>query len=449
MKKLVVLIFSCLIALCSNAQDHRPNVIIIYADDMGYGDLSSYGGEIPTPNIDDIGKQGIRFTDFYAQPVCTPSRYSLLTGCIPQRSKHNLNFALMPADKNYLDISETTIAVFLKKQNYQTALIGKWHLGLPDDSSTLAIYGFDNFTGLKGGCFDYFTHAYGKLGPDWYVNNQPRHEKGYSTDLITDHAIEFIQSATKKTAPFFLYLPYNAPHYGKTDTDSIVPYTLSLGEAKYKGNTDINTLQAPEKYLKRFSKIKDPYRRAYAAMVASLDDNIGRLMKALEKNKQLDNTLIWFISDNGGYSKSYHAHSSNGKLRGEKGQLWEGGIRVPAMVCWKGKIKPNQVMNEPLANIDVLPTILAMTGSVVPAKTDGIDISTLLLQNETLPLRNLYWQYNKQIALRRGDWKLMNGTELFNLKTDVAETINVANKFPDILVELKKELVKLEKNTGQ
>ncbi len=171
--------------LLSKAQAlaQQPNIIIIYADDLGYGDLSSYGGEISTPHIDGIGKRGIRFTDFYvAAPVCTPSRYSLLTGSYPQRSRHNLTFALMPDDKNYLDTSETTLATYFKAKGYQTALIGKWHLGQQDASVLPTRFGFDSFTGTLGGCIDYFYHSYGKMGPDWYRNNKPTRVKGDSTD---------------------------------------------------------------------------------------------------------------------------------------------------------------------------------------------------------------------------------------------------------------------------
>lgn len=424
------------------AKPKSPNIVLIYVDDMGYGDLQSYGSEIPTPNIDKIGKNGIRFTDFYAAaPVCTPSRYALLTGNYPQRSKHNLTFALMPDDKNYLDLSETTIAGYLKNVGYQTAIIGKWHLGLAENTLPTS-YGFDSFTGTTSGCIDYFTNSYGTRGKDWYVNDKPSDEKGYSTNLITDHAIEFVNTQTQAGNPFFLYLPYNAPHYGKTNPDSVIDYTLSLGKTNYKGVTDLNTLQVPYKYIKRFSHIKDPYRKAYAGMVSSLDDNIGRLIKTLKRKGILDNTIIWFISDNGGYSISNFSHSSNGILRGEKASLFEGGIRVPSMISWKNRIKGNRVESSVSSNLDVLPTLMAIAGIVTVGKsgTDGLDLSPLLLNNQTPAPRALYWKFKGQQAVRQGDWKLMSDGadfQLFNLKTDPSEHNNLVFERQDVVKELK------------
>jgi arylsulfatase A len=442
--KIFKIIVSMLVAVTANAQQ-SPNIIIIYVDDMGYGDLSSYGGEIPTPNIDGIAKQGIRFTGFYAQPVCTPSRYSLLTGKTPQRSRHGLTFALMPDDKNYLDTTEHTIAWYLKQKKYCTGMVGKWHLGSADHNTRPTQYGFDYFSGTMGGCIDYFNHNYGSMGNDWFVNNKPVKEEGYSTDLLTNHAKEFIH-ANKNGQPFFLYLAYNAPHYGKTDTTQIQPYTLKLSDAKYKGFNDINSLQAPETYLKRFAYISDPYRRAYAAMVASLDDNVGRLLNWLEEMTLLGNTMIWFISDNGGYSKSYNAHASNGALRGQKGQLWEGGIRVPGMVMWKNKIKPGLVSHSPVCNMDLLPTLAAIIGNtqmLSSSTIDGIDISPVIFEQRE-PERELYWKFNNQTAFRHGKWKLVNGKELYNLETDAGENQNVADKFQGIVTDLLKAQQKKE-----
>ncbi|SMC59310.1 sulfatase-like hydrolase/transferase [Pedobacter nyackensis] len=420
--------------------ENRPNVIIIYVDDMGYGDLGSYGAEISTPNIDKIGKTGIRFTNFYASaPVCTPSRYSLLTGTYPQRSKHNLTFALMPDDKNYLDTSETTMATRFKSEGYLTGMIGKWHLGQANSINLLVDYGFDLFTGALGGCIDYFSHTYGQSEGDWYVNGKLQAEKGYSTDLITNHAVDFIHLASKKKQPFYLYLPYNAPHYGKTDPENIKDYTLSLGETKYKGRNDLNTLQVPQTYLNKVSNIADPYRRAYAAMVMCLDHNVGKLMDRLKKEGILENTMIWFISDNGGYSKSYYGHASNGKLRGQKAELWEGGIRVPALLSWPAKVKPGQVVSTPLVNMDIMPTLAGIIGCANnKVHTDGADIRKVLFNQGDLK-RNLYWKYGKQTAVRSGDWKLVNGTELYNLKFDEGETTNVARKYPELVKSLNIE----------
>lgn len=415
-----------------------PNIVLIYVDDMGYGDLGSYGSEIATPHIDKIGQEGIRFTNFYAaSPVCTPSRFSLLTGLYPFRSKHQLTHALMPYDKNYLDTTEHTLAGYLRQKNYRTAMVGKWHLGLKDSSTRPTQYGFDLFTGALGGCIDYFNHDYGSMGPDWYVNSQPKKEKGYATDLLTDHAIAFIKK-TKKEQPFFLYLAYTAPHYGKTDTSHIQPFTLSLGRASYKGFVDLNTLQVPQKYMRRVAAIKDPYRKTYAAMVAALDDNIGRLLQVLKKQGLLENTMLWFISDNGGYSQSYHAHASNGPLRGEKGSLYEGGIRVPAMVMWKGQIKPAQVADAVVCNVDILPTLCSIAGGadLLPAAhLDGMDLRPVLFARQS-PGRALLWKFGGQTAVRQGQWKLVNGKELFNLDADLSETKNLATQYPEKVKQL-------------
>jgi arylsulfatase A-like enzyme len=420
--------------------DPNPNIIIMYADDLGYGDLGSYGGDIPTPNIDRLGKEGIRFTDFYVSaPVCTPSRYSLLTGRYPHRAQHGLSAVIMPGDDHHFDESELTLAQLLHSRGYGTAIIGKWHLGANQPSYLPMQHGFELFTGHKGGCIDYFYHVYGGMGNFWFVNGTPAVEEGYSTELITDHALDFIEKAREKTTPFFLYLPYNAPHFGKTDPDSIPEVTVSLFEGTYKDYKIMNSLQAPEKYVQQFSHREDPYRRTYSAMVASLDENVGRVLDKLEEEGLSENTMIWFISDNGGYAETYHGHASNGPLKGEKATLWEGGIRVPALLRWKGKIAPNQVVAQPVCNVDIVPTLGAITGyadTLQHLPIDGRDISQVLFDQQTLE-RDIFWQYGEQTAFRRGDWKLHNFDELYNLKSDIGEQNNLAAQHPDKLQELQ------------
>ncbi|MFN2438383.1 MAG: sulfatase [Chitinophagaceae bacterium] len=445
---LAIAVFANATCLAQKAKTKQPNIIIIYADDLGYGDLSSYGSEIPTPNIDRIGKEGIRFTDFYvAAPVCTPSRYSLLTGSYPQRSLHGLTQVVMPGSTSYLDDTETTIAGYLKTVNYTTAIIGKWHLGLKNKHSSPTDHGFDKFYGFKGGAIDYYYHAYARQELDWYVDNKLSTEQGYATDLLTKHAIGFVDRAKKKSNPFFLYLPYNAPHYGKTDTDSITEgYTIAVSEAKAAGSTIINSLQAPKSYVEKFSNIENKYRRVYAAMVSNLDDNIGRLLNKLKEQGLLETTMIWFISDNGGYSETQQKHASNGTLRGEKAGLYEGGIRVPAMVLWKGKIKSNQVISTPVCNVDLLPTIcsvLKIKTAIPSSVIDGKDISPLLFENKGVP-RDLYWKYNKQFAIRSGKWKLVNGIELYDLEKDTSEQINLASVHPEVVNTLKLKFAEID-----
>ena len=421
-------------------EEQRPNIVIIYADDLGYGDLGSYGGDIPTPNIDRIGKEGIRFTDFYVSaPVCTPSRYSLLTGSYPQRAQHGLDRVIMPGDEHHFDASEVTLAELLQAQRYRTAIMGKWHLGSSEASYLPMNQGFDVFSGHKSGCIDYFLHVYGGLGNAWYVDGQPAREEGYSTALITDHALNFIEEAKDRTQPFFLYLPYNAPHFGKTDPDTIPEVTVALSEGTHLGHKIMNSLQAPAEYVDRFAPVEDPYRRVYSAMVASLDDQVGRVLDKLEQEGLRERTMIWFVSDNGGYSETYYGHASNGVLRGEKTTLWEGGIRVPAMVCWPGTISPDQVIAQPACNVDIVPTLGAMVGfadTLAHLPIDGIDLSPVLLEQKTVE-RDIFWRYGDQTAFRRGPWKLHNGTELYDLAADISEKNDVAAEYPDTLKELQ------------
>jgi arylsulfatase A-like enzyme len=431
---LLPIVQGCLIT--QSAHNNLPNIIIIYADDLGYGDLSSYGGDIPTPNIDKIGREGIRFTDFYvAGPVCTPSRYALLTGSYPNRSQHMLHNVLFPSDRGYLDKTETTLATYLKNAGYSTALVGKWHLGSAKEMAFPTRHGFDTFHGFLGGCIDFYNHTYGKLGLDWYINGKLNDEEGYATDLITEHAVDFIDQTLKDSAPFFLFLSYNAPHYGKSDPDSLPANTIIVQETKYEGYELANTLQAPDKYMERFSDLENP-RKTYAAMVSSLDDNVGIFLKKLEDEGLWENTMLWFISDNGG-PLAYGA--SNGILRGQKGSLWEGGIRVPAMVFWKDRIQPNQVNDALVCNVDLLPTIGSIAGfkdALSGSATDGIDISKVLFEDER-PERDLFWKRSRQSAIRRGDWKLVNGTELYNLKYDIGESNDLSSEYPQKAEELR------------
>lgn len=422
---------------CNGSQEHsgKPNIIIIYADDLGYGDLSTYGGDIPSPNIQRIADAGIKFTDFYAAgPVCTVSRYGLLTGNYPQRSLHGLTSALMPEQTGHLDKTEKIMPAYLKDVGYRTALFGKWHLGNNQPEYFPSFYGFDEFIGHTHGCIDFFSHVYGSLGNDWYRGSEPLYEDGYATDLITNHAIEYLSG--RDDAPFFVFMAYNAPHYGKSDPSNLPGNTLVLQEGTRQGVSYANTLQAPAAYLDRFAHVTDAYRRYYSAMVSSLDDNIGRLLDFLEASGQLENTVIWFISDNGGYSETLFQHASNGTLKGQKGQLDEGGIRVPALVCWKGKIKPGQVISQPYANMDLLPTLLNIVGADrKEISLDGISLAPVLLNDEKLE-RDIFWKYHDQKAFRRGNWKMKNN-ELYDLSRDISEQTDLSGTNATVFEELR------------
>ncbi len=419
---------------CSQEHSRKPNIIILYADDLGYGDLSTYGGDIPSPNIQRIADAGIKFTDFYvAGPVCTVSRYSLLTGNYPQRSLHGLTSALMPEQTGHLDKTEKIMPAYLKEWGYRTALFGKWHLGNSKPEHLPCFYGFDTFIGHTHGCIDYYDHVYGSLGRDWYKDCRPFQETGYATDLITDHAIDYL--ATDEEAPFFLLLAYNAPHYGKSNPSDLPENTLVLDQGVRQGVAYANTLQAPQEYIDRFSHVKDVYRRYYAGMVSNLDDNIGRLLDFLEASGQLDNTVIWFISDNGGYSETMFKHASNGILTGQKAQLAEGGIRIPALVCWKDRIKGGRLVSQPYVNTAILPTVLEIAGGTNGATFDGISLAPLLLGNET-PKQDIFWKFSNQRAFRRGNWKMIDN-RLYDLSSDPSEQTDLSETHPDVLEDLR------------
>jgi arylsulfatase A-like enzyme len=296
-----------------------------------------------------------------------------------------------------------------------------------------------------GGCIDFYYQTYGSIGLDWYKNEKLYPEEGYATDLITTHAINFINEQAKKDSPFFLYLPYNAPHYGKSDPENLPENTAVLHETEYKGYHLANTLQAPAEYVNKFSHVKDPYRKFYSAMVSNLDDNVGKVLKELEEKGLHENTMVWFISDNGGYSETHHAHASNGGLRGQKGSLWEGGIRVPAFVFWKNGIRSNQVINTPVVNVDIVPAIASIVGfkDALNSTIDGKDITPVLFNGEEIE-RDIYWKQGKQTAIRRGDWKLVNRTELYNLKNDRRERINLASEYPEKVSELQKSFIEID-----
>mgnify|MGYP000294407735 CR=1 FL=1 len=452
-----LLLFLSLSACDSNETrqiKERPNILIIYVDDLGYGDLSTYGGDIPSPNIQKIADTGIKFTDFYVSaPVCSPSRYSLLTGSYPQRSKHGIFTALMPGDSNRIDAQEKLLPHYLKEAGYETALFGKWHLGSKNKKDFPTNHGFDHFIGHLDGCIDYFEHGYAALRDAWYKNTEPFKEEGFSTDLITNHALDFLKNREKESKPYFMYLAYNAPHFGKTDpTMPLSDSTLVLKETIFKDMPIANTLQVPTEYLARFNEEKDPYRQMYSAMVANLDDNVGRMLNQLNEDGSLENTLIWFISDNGGYSETYFGHASNGALRGEKAQLFEGGIRIPALVSWPRHIKAGQVINQPACNVDVLPTLVSIAGignGINKNTVDGIDISEVLFENKTLE-RDIYWKYDRsdQYALRTGDWKLLND-ELYNLSEDLGEQNNLAEERTAKYEELKLKWIQIDKSFGR
>jgi arylsulfatase A-like enzyme len=399
----------------SMAQDspRPPNIVFIVADDLGYGELTAQGYEhdIPTPHIDALARHGVRFTDGYVSaPLCSPTRAGLMTGRYQQRFGHEFNPG--PQDKATSDFglprSEATLAERLKARGYATGMVGKWHLGFKPEKMPPQ-RGFDAFFGFLGGSHPYLSS---RKGAAIYRDNAPIAEPEYLTDAFTREALAFIDR--HKGEPFFLYLPFNAVH---------------------------NPLQATDRYLSRFPGITNPKRRTFAAMTAAMDDGVGRVMGRLEELNLTDQTLVFFISDNGGPTPS--TSSGNGPLRGFKGQMWEGGIRVPFMVQWKGHLPAGKTYGMPVIGLDIHPTAIAAAGGTASPdwKLDGVNLLPYLRgENAARPHDTLYWRMGAKHAIRDGDWKLTveqgAAPALFNLAADPGEKTDLSATQPDKMKDL-------------
>ena len=395
---------------CPSGTDpgNRPNIIIILADDLGYGDLHSYGNRSQdTPNLDQMAREGLLFTDFHSNgAVCSPTRAALLSGQYQQRVGIEAVVHATKFRHTGLNRGTATIASYLKSTGYTTGIAGKWHLGYDTAFSPLN-YGFDTFNGYVSGNVDYHSHIDGAGYYDWWEQKDTLWEPGYTTDLITGHALSFIQE--NKDSPFFLYVAHEAPHapyQGRFDAPERVP----------GGNPD---------RIYSHGDLQGTYRE----MIAAMDDGVGEIFRALDQYGLLGNTLVFFLSDNGA-----NGNGSNAPLRGYKGSLWEGGHRVPAIACWKGRIK-HGTCNELLMGMDLFPTIAALTGNPLPENLapDGIDFSPVLFQREPMEERALFWRYNGSKAVREGAWKLLlhqDSSYLFNLSGDLSESANLINENP-------------------
>jgi arylsulfatase A-like enzyme len=413
----------------ASGQTRQPNIVLIVADDMGYGDIGVHGSkDIPTPNIDSLARAGVRFTDAYVTgPHCSPTRAALLTGRYQQRFGHEVNMGGGAGPDAGLPSSETTIANRLKAAGYRTALFGKWHLGSAERLHPLA-RGFDEFYGFLGGEHSYVEAAPNGMNP-LLEGRQPVEATGYLTDVLTNRAVDFIKR--EKARPFFLYLAYNAVH---------------------------TPMHAPEKYLARFKGIASQQRRTYAAMLSALDDGIGRTLEALRAEGLDERTLVIFFSDNGGPTMTGTTinGSSNGPLRGSKRQTWEGGIRVPFIIRWKGQVPEGKVDTRPIIQLDVLPTSLAAAGVEPKAewKLDGVNLLPYVKGHvQQPPHEALFWRLFAHMAIRKGPWKLvktmegplleadvtnpdLSGAQLFNLADDIGETHDLAPARPEKVKEL-------------
>lgn len=396
-----------------------PNLILIMADDLGYGGIDSYGNDtIQTPHLDRMAAGGLRFTDFHSNgSVCTPTRAALLTGRYQQRAGlEGVIYARGETRETGLDTSTYTLADALKAKGYATGIMGKWHLGYNRAFNPVK-HGFDTFYGYVSGNVDFHSH-YDNAGVyDWYHNLDSIQEEGYVTDLITTHATDFI--AAHQDEPFFLYVPHEAPH---------VPFQGRNDPAyRFSDNT-----------FSYYGPVKDR-SRAYREMVEVMDEGIGVILDKLEALGLAENTLLVFISDNGGETFGH-----NGPLNGAKGSLLEGGHRVPAIAYWKDKIKP-AVTDQTTLTFDWMPTFLSLAGVALPTASplDGQDLSALILENEALPDRPVFWRYRHERSIRQGQWKLLlqeQDTLLFDLVTDLGEQTNLANSQPALMDSLLRQL---------
>ena len=394
--------------------ESRPNIILIMADDLGYGDLSCYGNqEFSTPNLDRLASEGMRFTDFHSSgPVCSPTRAGLMTGRYQQRAGiPGVIMARFDANRHHgLQIEEITLAEQLKSAGYTTAIFGKWHLGYSERFNPLH-HGFDHFEGYVSGNIDYKSHFDQVEVFDWWKGLVKSEEPGYTTHLITRNAVSFIEQHQDR--PFFLYVAHESPHY---------PFQ-GPGDPPIRGpkKTDLDdSLEFKQ--------------RAYREMIQEMDLGIGEIINTLERLELSSNTLVFFLSDNGA------SFGSNGILRGQKGQLWEGGHRVPAIASWPGRIKPGTVCRDTAISLDLAPTIWEIAGTAPPSghKIDGISLLPLF-KGGKIPLkeRRLFWNYGDKGAARDGNWKLLinaggkNKNLLFNLDKDPSERQNLADEYPD------------------
>lgn len=411
----------------------HPNIVFIVADDLGWKDVGFHGSDIQTPNIDRLAKGGVQLAQYYAMPMCTPTRAALLTGRYPFR--YGLQTGVIPTGQRYgLSLDERTLPQALKEAGYSTAIVGKWHLGHGDKKYWPQQRGFDHQYGPLIGEIDYFTHeASGVV--DWYRNGEVVVEEGYSTKLLGDDAVRLIKDHDPGK-PLFLYLAFNAAH---------TPY------------------QAPEEYLKKYAQIDDPSRRAYAGSITAMDDQIGRVVEALASRHMLENTLLVFMSDNGGTRNPMFTGAiadmskvripcDNGPYREGKGSNYEGGTRVVAFANWPGRIQPGSTVAGMMHTVDWYPTLLALAGAeqAQPKAPDGMDLQATLIEGKPSPRTEVVYNVEPfRAAIREGDWKLHwrttlpSSVELYDLAADPGESKNLADQHPEKVAAMQKRLGEL------
>jgi arylsulfatase A-like enzyme len=422
--------------------DHpKPNILLLVADDAGWHDVGYHQSEIKTPNIDKLIKTGVELDHFYAYPTCSPTRAALLSGRNP--SRYGILGPIAMRSKQILPPETVTLPALLQKKGYITAITGKWHLGLRPENGPRQ-YGFDHTYGFLHGQIDQYTHKYKNGDRSWHRNDVFIEEEGHATDLITREAVQFIKKMKGKNKPFFLYVSFSVPHY---------------------------PLQEEEKWVKPYAFIENKSRRLYAASMTHMDAAIGDLIYTLENEQLRDNTIVIFLSDNGaqenwtpdfeynGKHGPYDRLGNNRPLKDWKGSLYEGGIRVPAVLNWPQKLIPHKV-EQVVSVTDIYPTVAHLAGIEVNTNLllDGQKALPVIANGDSLTKRNLYWRTSGQSAIRRGKWKLVcsSGTsdltecELYNIDTDPEEKNDIAKQHVKITSKLQSLLkTEIQRDTNE
>ena len=432
-----------LAAGCANPEPRRPNIVVVLADDLGYGSVSWYGSDIPTPHIDSIAASGVGFTSGYmTAPVCNPSRPALMTGRYQQRWGKELNSQTEPplgAARKSLPRAETSLATALRRAGYATGAVGKWQLGMADGYHPLD-RGFDSFLGMASGSrFVDPSWPDARIAPghedDGASDSSGRHRglvrgrervpmEEYLTDRLGREGIRFIER--HKDEPFFLYLAFHAPH---------------------------GPIQTVDKYYRRFPEIEDETARIYAAMISAMDDWVGAVLAELRKHGIEDDTLLFFASDNGAAKGSDVDGKRNYPLTGHKRNLYEGGIRVPYLLQWTGRIAGGRKFELPVSSLDIFPTALAAGGGAVPAGValDGVNLLPFLDGSRGgSPHDHLVWRSGPNAAVRQGPWKLLVAagglTRLYNVAEDPGESTDRSAEQGPLVEELRRKLAEWERD---
>jgi arylsulfatase A-like enzyme len=416
----------------------RPNVVVILMDDMGYGDIGSYGvKDAATPNLDRLAREGVRLTDAYANASnCSPTRAGFITGQYQQRYRIEWPLGAVPGDSaRGLAVTGASLPALLKNNGYATGLIGKWHLGFKPDVGP-NVHGFDEFYGFMSGAVDYYTHRTGDGRADLYQNTRPIESPRYLTDEITDRSIDFV--ARHAHTPFFLEVAFNAVHWPFEPPD--VPENTRRAAKQVSG--DLSLYDGPE-------DASPPTRRDYVKMLERADQGVGKILAELDRRGLAASTLVIFTNDNGG-----EWLSRNAPLKDRKSTLWEGGIRVPLILRWPGVLPAHAVSSQVAITMDLTATILRVTGTAVPAthKLDGIDLLPILSGRAPLTTREIFWRRPRpflQRAVRSGNWKLFwEGTQfyLFDLSKDPSERNDLTAAHSDLVRRLRGVIEAWEKD---